>query len=196
MKILLPFIFSAVLPGTGQFYLRDYLKGIILLLFPFVIDFLIPDLPFQYPYLFAVIISLTDIYLKTEKKEGRQKAMKNLIFGLIVVIVILPSVFYLFTLSMYKGGQYVSNEILNVEHTEDEMTEISKALDNYYFNNGMYPGDFQKFVRRKPVWSHWITDSWDNKYRYQRLDSGSYKLTSAGKDEQFDTDDDIKRTIE
>jgi TM2 domain-containing membrane protein YozV len=192
MKILLPFIFSSLIPGTGQLYLKKYLIGIAFLLLPFVLIFIFPDIPLYYPYLIMIIISVADVYLRIEKIVSRKKALTNLFFGIIVTVVILPSVFYLFFTSMYRGGQYVTNEYLNIVHTEEEMIEITDALNRYKVHNKNYPKDLYKFVHSKPIWESWATDSWGNKYSYKLTQQG-FILRSAGVDGKFNTEDDIVR---
>jgi TM2 domain-containing membrane protein YozV len=193
MKTLLPFLFSTFIPGTGQLYLRKYLSGIILLLLPILVIVIFPKIPLEYPYLIFVIISVADVYFISSKSIGRKKALLNLSFALIIALVILPATFYLFILSMYKGGEYIKNEHLNIGHTKREMVEISNALTRHYARNNEYPEDYFKFVTRKPIWEPWSNDSWDNNYKYELTDGG-YKLTSAGVDGIFDTEDDITRT--
>jgi TM2 domain-containing membrane protein YozV len=192
MKILLPFILSSLIPGSGQFYLKRYLLGIAFLLIPFVLVFLLPDIPLYYSYLIMIVISVTDVYLRIEKVASRKKALTNLSFGILIAVVVIPSVFYLFYMSMYRGGEYVTKEYLNVEHTEDEMIEISTALKKYEVRNKKYPEDFYEFVYSKPIWQQWATDSWGNKYRYNLTQKG-FALTSSGVDGKFNTEDDIVR---
>ena len=105
----------------------------------------------------------------------------------------MPLAFYLFILSLYHGGKYIKDEHLNIGHTKDEMVEISSALSRHYIRNKEYPHDYLEFVTRKPIWQPWATDSWGNHYRYELTEDG-YRLTSAGLDGVFDTEDDIKRT--
>ena len=194
MKTLLPYIFSTFIPGSGQLYQREYIKGLILLLSPIAVAFFIPLIPFHYVYLLSVIISLTYVFLNTESKEGRTKAIKYLIFSLVLALVVFPITFYLFTVSMYKGGQHVKNEYLNSGHTKTEMAEITKAFEWYYSSKKAYPTDYKSFVLTKPIWSSWLEDSWGTPYKYESNEPDSYKLTSAGTDLQFDTPDDIVST--
>jgi len=93
---------------------------------------------------------------------------------------------------MYQGGKYVTKEYLNVEHTEDEMIEISTALNKYEIRNKKYPQDFYEFVHSKPIWESWATDSWGNKYTYNLTQKG-FVITSSGVDGKFNTEDDIVR---
>ena len=191
MKTLLPFLASIFFPGLGQIILKDYFKGILMLVICFVGGLIVPFIPYLFFYFGTVIWSLVDIYLQTEKISGKKSAVRNLIFSIVVVVIIIPAIFYLSLISFSVGGEYVANEFLNSKHTEKELVEISKELDSYFERHKKYPSDYFKFVGSKPIWSSWKTDKWDKKYRYSQSDSTNYTLTSAGKDGQFDTEDDV-----
>jgi len=192
MNNLLPFILSFLIPGLGQIYIKKYKKGIIILSISIIVGLMIPVIPFYYVYIICMIWSLVDIYLTLEKIEGKDKAIRNLIFSLIIVIIIIPSIFYLFILSIKIGGEYVKYEFFVLKNTKNEMKEISVELDRYFDYYKKFPSDFRSFVRSKPIWSGWESDSWENDYRYIQKDSIHYLLISSGKDCKFDTDDDLK----
>lgn len=189
MKLLLPFALSAFIPGLGQLYIAKYWKGTLLFIAPILSFFLFP-VGFIYTYYVGIIISLVDLYITFEKVEDKRKVINNLIFGIVTVVIIIPAIFYLFTLSVYKGGLYVKNEFLSENFTKSEMEEIIKALNRYQTDTDTFPSDFASFVSSKPIWDSWYTDHWGNSYKYVK--EGEYvKLISAGKDRTFDTDDDI-----
>ena len=129
MKTLLPFLLSGLIPGAGQLYLRKYISGLAFLLLPIIVILIFPEIPIQFSYLTFIIISVADVYFVLQNIVGRKKALINLCFTIVIFVIIIPSAFYLFTLSMYKGGEYVINEHLNIIHTRDEMVEISNALN-------------------------------------------------------------------
>ncbi|QCK16565.1 hypothetical protein [Mangrovivirga cuniculi] len=192
MKSIFSFIFSAVVPGLGHVYLKKYAIGCAFFFIPLLCAFILP-IPNQYIYLFAVIMSLTDLYFRVEKVSGTKKALVSLLFSLVIVLIIIPVIFYLFFLTAYNGSQYVTNKYLNNDHTKDEMMKIEKALVKYIHRNNEYPSDFMNFVNRKPIWKSWAYDSWDNPYRYKVNEDG-FILISAGLDGVFDTKDDIRVT--
>lgn len=189
MKLLLPFALSAIIPGLGQLYIAHYWKGLFLLLAPLIIFLLLP-IGIIFGYLIFIIISLVDLYLTFEKTEEKRKVINNLIFGIIIVIFILPILFYLFTLSVYKGGLYVKDEFLGEDYTKSEMEDIVKALNKYQVDTDSFPTDYLRFVRTKPIWDSWYDDYWGTAYRYINNEV-DVTLVSAGKDQTFDTDDDI-----
>lgn len=191
MSILFPFICSALIPGLGQLLLKDFFKGLLMLLIPILFGVFIDQISIVYPYCVSVIWSVTDIYLKTEKKEGRAKAIKNLIFSIVVIIVVIPAIFYLFIISTKSGGEMVVDNFFNEGRTKEEMTEITNQLGKYYSYYKKYPADIDEFINSKPIWNNWKTDAWGNRYKYRTSDSTKFILISAGKDKQFDTQDDI-----
>ena len=196
IKNLPPFIFSILIPGAGQLYLKDYKKGILILLILIIAVLIIPIIIFPYVYVICMIWSVTDIYMKLEKIEGRGKAIRNLIFSIIIMVILIPAVIYLLFISISIGGRYIENELLNLNRTENEMKKISIALENYYDYYKKYPTDYEAFVRTKPIWSDWATDCWGNRFRYFQNDSNDFKLISKGKDGKFDTEDDLTMTNE
>ena len=191
MKTLLPFLASIFFPGLGQIILKDYFKGILMLVICFFVGLIIPIIPYPFFYFGTLIWSLVDIYFKTEKISGKKSAVRNLIFSIVVVVIIIPAVFYLSIVSFSAGGEYVANEYLNSKYTEKELIDISKELDNYFESHKKYPSDYFKFVGSKPIWSSWKNDKWGKRYRYTQTDSTNYTLTSAGKDGKFETEDDV-----
>ncbi len=191
MKTWLPFVFSIIIPGSGQIIMKKYLKGILMILISLILGFFISVIPFYYFYFGTMIWSVIDIYLVMEKSAEKTKAIRYLIFGIVTAIIIIPTTFYLTTIGFYKGGQYVKLEYFDSNNTKNEMLEISNRLDNYYLQNNKYPSDYLRFVSSKPIWESWKRDSWKNKYKYFQTDSTNYTLISSGKDGIFDTEDDI-----
>ncbi|NVK41430.1 MAG: type II secretion system protein GspG [Oceanospirillaceae bacterium] len=126
-----------------------------------------------------------------QKKEGKRSTIRSLIFSLVISVVIIPSIFYLFFFTAWKSGNFITNEFLNEDRTREEMSAIEEALERYYLYNNHYPLNYSSFVDSKPIWSSWKKDSWGNKYKYSFLDSANYRLLSSGKDEIFETGDDI-----
>tara|TARA_R110001592_G_scaffold2828_4_gene15968 strand:+ start:2833 stop:3435 length:603 start_codon:yes stop_codon:yes gene_type:complete len=194
MRTLIIFIISIFIPGAGQIISKDYFKGVIMILLAFGTSMIFNQLSPEIPFFIIMIWSLVDLFFKTEKAEGKQKAIKYLIFSIIVVIILIPAVFYLSIFSFVKGGNYLKNEFFNQNNTEKEMKEISIELDKYFAFKKTYPVHFSEFVNSKPIWRNWESDSWGNPYHYTLLDSSSYALVSAGQDLEIGTDDDILKS--
>jgi len=193
-KELFIFIISMILPGAGHLILKDYKKGIIFLFIQIVGFFVFPIFSYYYFYIPCMIVSVVDLYLKLQKKNGKAKTIRALIFGIIVLVILIPALIMILITTFKVGGQFVTDNYFNEGRTKQEMKEISIALDRYYDKYQRYPADYNKFIRTKPIWSEWEFDSWDNRYRYTQKDSVDYVLQSSGKDKKFDTNDDLKIT--
>ncbi|QNK78328.1 type II secretion system protein GspG [Winogradskyella sp. PAMC22761] len=199
MKNLLPFITSFFLPGIGQFILKDFKKGGIILASYIISTFLILNLdflsliPFWFPHIIIMIWAIFGVYDIIEERDGKKSATRYLAFSLLIVIVLFPITLTLLTTGIFKGAEFVTNEYLNEDRTKTEMNKISTELSLYKNHYGTYPKNYESFVSRKPIWGSWKADSWKNPYKYELIDSLNYKLISAGKDGIYLNEDDIIR---
>ena len=199
MKNLLPFIISFFLPGIGQFILKDFKKGGIILFSYIISTYLILNLdflnliPFWFPHIIIMIWAIFGVYDIIEERDGKKSATRYLAFSLLIVIVLFPITLTLLTTGIFKGAEFVTNEYLNEDRTKTEMNEISTELSLYKNHYGTYPKNYESFVSRKPIWGSWKADSWKNPYKYELIDSLNYKLISAGKDGIYLNEDDIIR---
>ena len=113
-----------------------------------------------------------------------------LVIFLLVVIV----VFFVFVAK--RGGKSQLKEQVDAfaevkeKTTRTNLISLERAIDLFIAQNGKVPKD----LRELQTFSRSIyvdTDSWGNKIKYERISDSSYRLTSAGKDKTFQTDDDI-----
>jgi len=193
-KELFIFIISMILPGAGHLILKDYKKGIILLLIQTIGFFVFPIISYYYFYVPCMIVSVVDLYLKLQKMNGKAKTIRALIFGIIILVILIPALIMVLITTFKVGGQYITDNYFNEGRTKKEMNEISIAIDRFYDKHQRYPADYNKFISTKPIWNAWKSDSWDNRYRYTQKDSVDYVLQSSGKDKKFDTNDDLRIT--
>lgn len=199
MTNLLPFIVSFFLPGTGQFILKDFLKGSIILVSNILLIYLILNIdflsfiPFWIPHIVLMIWAIFDVYDKIEERDGKKSATRYLAFSLLIVAVLFPLTLTLFATGLFKGAKFFTNEFLNEDRTKTEMNEISKELEIHKNHYGAYPKNYDAFIGQKPIWDGWKSDSWKNPYKYELLDSINYRLISAGKDGAYFSEDDIIR---
>ncbi|SEB87359.1 hypothetical protein SAMN04489761_2018 [Tenacibaculum sp. MAR_2009_124] len=199
MKNLLPFIISFFLPGVGQFVLKAYRKGGIILFTYLVSTYLILNLdflnliPFWFPHIIIMIWAIFDIYDRIEECDGKKIANRYLAFSLLIVMILFPLTLSLFITGLFRGAEFVAYEYLNEDRTKTEMNEISTELSLYKNYYGVFPKNYEAFISQKPIWGSWKADSWKNLYKYELIDSVNYKLTSAGKDGIYLNEDDIIR---
>lgn len=199
MNTLLPFVTSFLLPGVGQLILKDYLKGVLILVLwlissslVFRLDFL-SIIPIWAPYVIFMIWAIFDVYDKIEERDGRKSATRNLAFSIIIVLILIPMALSLLFTGLFKGGELFVDEYLNEDRTKVEMNEISTELGAYKNHLGIYPENYDVFISQKPLRAGWKADSWKNPYKYELLDSLNYRLISTGKDGVYNNEDDIIR---
>jgi len=93
MKNLLPFIISFFLPGIGQFILKDFRKGGIILFSYIISTYLILNLdflnliPFWFPHIIIMIWAIFGVYDIIEERDGKKSATRYLAFSLLIVII-------------------------------------------------------------------------------------------------------------
>lgn len=74
--------------------------------------------------------------------------------------------------------------------TRTNLTSLERAIDLFIAQNGKVPKDLRELQTiSRSIYVD--TDSWGNKIKYERISDSNYRLTSAGKDKAFQTDDDI-----
>lgn len=199
MKTLLPFILSFILPGSGQFILKDFKKGGIILFIYIALTYFILNfdflnfIPFWMPHIIIMIWAMFDIYDTIEKRDGKKFATRYLAFSFLIVVVLFPLTLVVFTTGIFTGINFFTDEYLNEDRTTTEMNEISSQLNRYKDNYGVFPKNYDAFISQKPIWRSWTADSWGKPYKYELIDSVNYKLISAGKDGIYFNDDDIIR---
>jgi hypothetical protein len=113
-----------------------------------------------------------------------------LVLFLLVVIV----VFFLFVAK--RGGKSRLKEEVDAfaevkeKTTRTNLTTLERTIDLFIAQNGRVPKDLKEM--QGLIRSGYVdTDSWGNKLMYERISDSRYRLTSAGKDKTFHTDDDI-----
>ena len=197
MHTLTPFVLSFFFPGIGQLTLKDYSKGLLIISTWLISVLLISQTDFQIYFLhifihFAFVIwSLFDLFDKVEKLEGRNSATRKLALGVIISLILIPTVMYFLFAGLFKSGEFIADEYLNEDRTKEEMNVISTALGNYKAHYGYFPQNFDSFISTKPIRAGWKSDSWNNNYNYELIDSLNYRLISAGKDGIKGNDDDL-----
>lgn len=115
-----------------------------------------------------------------EKKPVRKK---NYTVIIVLILLIVGIISYL----------HYQNKVLNPKQTRTELLEIRNALFHYKKSFGTYPNHLTELVKGRPLREIWLTDAWDNPYRYE-VDGTqqTFVVISAGSDGKFGTADDIQ----
>lgn len=79
-----------------------------------------------------------------------------------------------------------------VSLTETALQTLQRQVDNYIATRGATPPGLDALREAGPLTSG-KQDAWGRNIRYERLSDSTYRLTSAGSDGKFDTEDDISR---
>lgn len=113
-----------------------------------------------------------------------------------LVIFLLVVIFVFFVYVVRRGGKSHLEEQVDAfaevkeKTTRTNLTSLERAIDIFIAQNGRVPKDLKE-VQTFSRSVYMDTDSWGNKIKYERISESNFKLTSAGKDKTFGTEDDI-----
>ncbi len=120
--------------------------------------------------------------------------------GALLVILIAGAIaFFLFkkqaqeTLAVTEKGITAIEKARNTAQFAD-WSHISQALSHYLEDHGQYPEGIQDLFPRYLSQERYLSDPWGTPIRYEKRDDGC-TLTAAGPDREFDTADDLVKTI-
>jgi len=80
---------------------------------------------------------------------------------------------------------------LKIEITRTNMNALGKAIASFVALEGETPESLEELRNAIGFGSTSSLDAWGTTIKYQRLTENDFRLTSAGKDMTFDTEDDI-----
>jgi hypothetical protein len=109
---------------------------------------------------------------------------------------ILPSDFITLSLltviGIFVTGKFVLDTFpLAVKRTESEISEIHRSITKYQNETGTLPTSLDELIGGNPLKKEWRADYWGTEYRLVLINESTYRLTSAGPDRQFNTEDDL-----
>jgi hypothetical protein len=113
---------------------------------------------------------------------------------MVIIVLVAVVVFFLYTLKS-GGDKDIPEQIEAFSRTKQKLTEtnissLEKEILTYIVSHGAAPQNLDD-IRLSPALTTGKWDAWGNKIRYERLSDESFRLTSAGHDGTFGTDDDI-----
>jgi hypothetical protein len=113
---------------------------------------------------------------------------------MVIIVLVAVVVFFLYTLKS-GGDKDIPEQIEAFSRTKQKLTEtnissLEKEILTYIVSHGAAPQNLDD-IRLSPALTTGKRDAWGNKIRYERLSDESFRLTSAGHDGTFGTDDDI-----
>jgi len=117
--------------------------------------------------------------------------------GLLIVVILALIVIY--AVYFWKTGDKgrTNLEVMvdkyaqaKVDLTKVNLVQLEKIIAERIASEGQAPADLKELQRFQPIAVSFL-DAWGREIRYERLSDSSFRLTSAGADGEFDTDDDI-----
>lgn len=124
---------------------------------------------------------------KKEKKDGVKRPFEKLFMQPSVKSTILLLIL------LWVGSLFFSNYrdfISYPNKTKNEIVEIREWIEKWNIEYNMYPKDLKEAVGNDPMKQSWLKDAWGREYKYY-VGKGVFQILSAGKDGEFETDDDI-----
>ena len=174
MKNLLPFIISFFLPGIGQFLLKDFRKGGIILFSYIISTYLILNLdflnliPFWFPHIIIMIWAIFGVYDIIEERDGKKSATRYLAFSLLIVIVLFPITLTLLTTGIFKGAEFEDRlagviEITLSKGTVESISKTTLEIDSLtvsplFFKQGI-ASQLIEFVLQNKVFKYAIVET-------------------------------------
>lgn len=113
-----------------------------------------------------------------------------------MVIVLLVAIVVFFLYMIRSGGkedvpeQIAAFSSAKQKLTETNMSSLEKEILSYIVSNGTTPQSLDD-IRMSAALTTGKWDAWGNKIKYERLSDENFRLTSAGLDGTFGTQDDI-----
>jgi hypothetical protein len=173
---------SVIFPGLGQLYYGKLGRAILMIL--------VGVTPL-YPA--ALVWSVVDAYRLAQRGIQPQFSRRDAVLAIVLLVVVAP---FCIAVLVVTGGEVLAwfrDAHLNRSATVAEGAEIAATIIDYRAELGHYPESLSTMVGTRPLRAGWFTDGWGRTYRYSVEESGkSFRLTSAGRDGKFGTDDDLE----
>lgn len=115
--------------------------------------------------------------------------------GALVVVLLAMAIVYILFFGRVAKKSYVeatldANTRARIGLTEINMASMEKAITLFVVNQGKTPENLKELFAAR-IYSGDPSDAWGTLLKYERLSEENYRLSSAGPDRTFDTDDDI-----
>lgn len=195
---ILAAILSVLMPGLGQFYCQQWMRGFLFLAGAFLLTILAGPLG-----LIVWLWGIFDAYRiaktlqgGTYTSEGPVIEMSKLRFpkvdisralpfiGIplgVVALLALVATIVVFRSSLWKAGG-----------TEETLQKLIERIENYKAQTSSYPDSLESLIDpTDPIEKKQILDRWGNVYIYRSTAKG-FDLISAGKDGLPGTADDVR----
>jgi hypothetical protein len=115
--------------------------------------------------------------------------------GALIILLLAMVVVYLLYFARMGKKSYIeasmdANDRMRAELTQVNMATMEKAITLFIATEGEAPADLKTLFAAR-LFSGDPSDGWGTPLKYERLSDSAYRLTAAGKDKTFGSDDDI-----
>lgn len=113
---------------------------------------------------------------------------------MVIILLVAIVVFFLYTLKS-GGNKDIPEQIEAFSSAKQKLTKtnlssLQREVLSYIVSNGTAPQSLDD-IRFSPALTTGKWDAWGKEVKYERLSDENFRLTSAGHDGTFDTEDDI-----
>jgi hypothetical protein len=179
---MLAIVLSLLFPGLGQLYYGKWIRAALMVIL---------GVTLLYPV--ALVWSVIDAYRLSRSGAQPQLSAKESLAAIVLVGVVVPVCMLVLVLTSAGALAWLQDAHLNRSATLAEGAEIATTLAEYREAQGRYPDKLALVVAQRPLRAGWLTDGWGRLYRYRVNEAAdTFQLLSAGRDGQFETEDDLE----
>lgn len=140
------------------------------------------------------------LFKKKRKLPGRTGPSKdswisNAWKGVAAAIILVLAMYYFLGLESRKKVEEIVEQVeafdeAKLSLTKVNMNTLQRAINSFMATEGRTPKRLEELQLFRPS-AYDKLDGWGNEIRYERLSDYDFRLTSAGSDKTFDTEDDV-----
>jgi len=140
------------------------------------------------------------LFKKKRKLPGRTRPSKdswisNAWKGVAAAIILVLAMYYFLGLESRKKVEEIVEQVeafdeAKLSLTKVNMNTLQRAINSFMATEGRTPKRLEELQLFRPS-AYDKLDGWGNEIRYERLSDYDFRLTSAGSDKTFDTEDDV-----
>ena len=143
-------------------------------------------------YPLVMVWTIIDIILLNKKGATPVYKLKDAVWAIAILIVIIPVFIVIATTGLFAVGNWYSDKYVLPEQTTNEGNNIAAAIIEFNTSQGHLPNQLSDLTNGFPLRAGWLKDSWGEPYHYEKFNDGTdFKLISKGPDKVFATKDDM-----
>ena len=129
------------------------------------------------------------------KKPTKEPPIRKKWKGIAAVIILALAIAYYLGLQGSKKTEEIVEQVEAFDEARENLTKVNmntlqRAITSFMVSQGRTPKSLKELQVFR-VMAAEKYDSWGTEIKYERLSDDNFRLTSAGKDKIFDTQDDI-----